>query len=90
MLREHLGIPASRWSGIRTMATTKQPWKETITDPITSAKNGAKIAVAGIQAKTKDAERFQRQIKEAIDRNEKALDRLSKSLYGYIKASIVK
>ena len=89
MLREHLGIPASRWSGIRTMATTKQPWKETITDPI-SAKNGAKIAVAGIQAKTKDAERFQRQIKEAIDRNEKALDRLSKSLYGYIKASIVK
>lgn len=87
MLREHMGIPASKWSGVRTIA--KQPWKETITDPV-SAKNGAKIAVAGIQAKTKDAERFQKQIKEAIDRNEKALDRLSKSLYGYIKASIVK
>ena len=55
-----------------------------------SAKNGAKITVAGIEAKTADAERFQKQIKECIDRNEKVIDRLSKSLYGLIKASITK
>ena len=35
------------------------------------AKNGSKIAIAGIEAKTADAERFQRQIKDCIDRNEK-------------------
>lgn len=52
------------------------------------AKNGAKIAVAQIKARTKNAELFQKQIKESIDRNEKVLDRLSKSLYGYVKASI--
>ena len=82
MLREYMGIPSNKWSGVRTVA--KQSFKPVL------AKNGAKVVVAGIQAKTKDAERFQKQIKEAIDRNEKALDRLSKSLYGYIKASIVK
>ena len=48
------------------------------------------IAVAGIEAKTADAERFQKQIKDCIDRNEKTLDRLSKSLYGLIKASMIK
>ena len=57
---------------------------------VVSAKNGSKIAVAGIEAKTADAERFQKQIKECIDRNEKAIDRLSKSLYGLIKASMIK
>lgn len=57
---------------------------------VVSAKNGSKIAVAGIEAKTADAERFQKQIKETIDRNEKAIDRLSKSLYGIIKASMIK
>ena len=30
------------------------------------------------------------QIKECIDRNEKVIDRLSKSLYGLIKASMIK
>jgi hypothetical protein len=58
--------------------------------PVLSHKNGAKIAIAGIHAKTADAERFQRQIKECIDRNEKAIDRLSKTLYGIIKSSMIK
>ena len=86
MLRNYLGIPASKYSAIRTLASPKTGWQADILE----AKNGAKIAVAGIQAKTKDAERFQRQIKESIERNEKALDRLSKSMYGYVKALIVK
>lgn len=74
-LRQHYNIPNTRWSGKA---------------GVISAKNGSKIAVAGIEAKTADAERFQKQIKDCIDRNEKTLDRLSKSLYGLIKASMIK
>ena len=43
------------------------------------------IAVAGIQARTSDANRFQRQIKATIDRNEKTIDRLARSMYDLIK-----
>lgn len=84
-LRQYYNVPNTRWSG-KTPSTPQSP---TISKAI-SAKNGAKIAVAGIEAKTADAERFQKQIKECIDRNEKAIDRLSKSLYGLIKASMIK
>lgn len=84
-LRQYYNVPNTRWSG----KTPSTPWSPTISKVI-SAKNGAKIAVAGIEAKTADAERFQKQIKECIDRNEKAIDRLSKSLYGLIKASMIK
>lgn len=84
-LRQYYNVPNTRWS----RKTPDTPWSPTISKAI-SAKNGAKIAVAGIKAKTADAERFQKQIKECIDRNEKAIDRLSKSLYGLIKASMIK
>ena len=84
-LRQYYNIPNTRWSG-KTMNT---PWSLTMSKAI-SAKNGAKIDIAGIEAKTADAERFQKQIKECIDRNEKVIDRLSKSLYGLIKASMIK
>lgn len=84
-LRQYYNVPNTRWS----RKTPSTPWSPTISKAV-SAKNGAKIAVAGIKAKTADAERFQKQIKECIDRNEKAIDRLSKSLYGLIKASMIK
>lgn len=84
-LRQYYNVPNTRWS----RKTPDTPWSPTSSKAI-SAKNGAKIAVAGIKAKTADAERFQKQIKECIDRNEKAIDRLSKSLYGLIKASMIK
>lgn len=80
-LRQHYNIPNTRWSA--SIPFVKK-------GGIISAKNGSKIAVAGIEAKTADAERFQKQIKDCIDRNEKTLDRLSKSLYGLIKASMIK
>ena len=88
LFRKYMGIKPNRWSSVRlfTGNNTNNNW----TPQQPSYKNGAKIVIAGIQAKTKDAERFQKQIKESIDRNEKVLDRLSKSLYGYVKASIVK
>lgn len=78
---QHYNIPNTRWSA--SISFVKK-------GGIISAKNGSKIAVAGIEAKTADAERFQKQIKDCIDRNEKTLDRLSKSLYGLIKASMIK
>ena len=84
-LRKHYNIPRTIWSG----KTPSTPWTPTMSEAI-SAKNGAKITIAGIEAKTADAERFQKQIKDCIDRNEKTLDRLSKSLYGLIKASMIK
>lgn len=91
-LRQHYNIPNTRWSGKAGVPNT--PWSASISfvkkGGIISAKNGSKIAVAGIEAKTADAERFQKQIKDCIDRNEKTLDRLSKSLYGLIKASMIK
>lgn len=80
-LRQHYNIPNTRWSASISFVKKRG---------IISAKNGSKIAVAGIEAKTADAERFQKQIKDCIDRNEKTLDRLSKSLYGLIKASMIK
>lgn len=80
-LRQHYNIPNTRRSA--SISFVKK-------GGIISAKNGSKIAVAGIEAKTADAERFQKQIKDCIDRNEKTLDRLSKSLYGLIKASMIK
>lgn len=91
-LRQHYNIPNTRQSGKAGVPNT--PWSASISfvkkGGIISAKNGSKIAVAGIEAKTADAERFQKQIKDCIDRNEKTLDRLSKSLYGLIKASMIK
>lgn len=84
-LKQYYSIPNTRWFG----KTPSIPWSPTISKAI-SAKNGAKIAVAGIKAKTADAERFQKQVKECIDRHEKTIDRLSKSLYGLIKASMIK
>lgn len=91
-LRQHYSIPNTRWSGKAGVPNT--PWSASISfvkkGGVISAKNGSKIAVAGIEAKTADAERFQKQIKDCIDRNEKTLDRLSKSLYGLIKASMIK
>lgn len=84
-LKQYYKVPNTKWSG----KTPSTPWSPTISKAI-SAKNGAKIAVAGIKAKTADAERFQKQIKECIDRHEKTIDRLSKSLYGLIKASMIK
>lgn len=87
-LRQHYNIPNTRWSGKAGVPNT--PISFVKKGGVISAKNGSKIAVAGIEAKTADAERFQKQIKDCIDRNEKTLDRLSKSLYGLIKASMIK
>jgi hypothetical protein len=35
--------------------------------------------------RTKNADRFAKQLKSDLDRNDKALARLSKSIYSYIK-----
>lgn len=52
---------------------------------IPGEKKGGKIEIAGIKARTADAERFQKLIIESIRRNEKSLDRLSKSMVNYVK-----
>lgn len=86
-LGDYYGIQPSKWSGVRKFH--EQEIKARNEDEIPGLKDGGKVKVAGIKAKTADAERFQKAILASIERNEKVLDRLSKSMYGYIKASIV-
>lgn len=86
-LGDYYGIQPSKWSGVRKFH--EQEIKTRGEDELPELKDGGKIKVAGIKAKTADAERFQKAILASIERNEKVLDRLSKSMYGYIKASIV-
>lgn len=74
-LRQYYNIPNTRWSG-KSMQSIPEQISIIKKGGVVSAKNGSKIAVAGIEAKTADAERFQKQIKECIDRNEKAIDYL--------------
>lgn len=88
-LRKYYNIPITQWSNRRPRTSPHQIEIDREGGTL-SAKNGSKIAVAGIKAKTADAERFQKQIKETIDRHQKALDRLSKSMYGLIKPSMIK
>lgn len=84
-LRKYYKVPDTQWQ-----IDTKFPKTDPVSILPQSMKKGGKVEVAGIEAKTADAERFQKQIKETIDRNEKAIERLSKSLYGIIKASMIK
>jgi hypothetical protein len=55
LFRQYKGIPASRWSGVRAKLASPEQKYIHITP---YDKNGAKITVAGIKAKTADAERF--------------------------------
>ena len=88
-LRKYKQIPKTKWSNVRLLSNTPVfTFKES--RRVEKDENGTKLAVAKIKAKTEDAKLFQKSIKESIDRNEKILDRISKSLYSYIKASIVK
>ena len=48
-------------------------------------KEGGKIAIAGIKARTADAERFQRMILQSMKSQDKAMDRLAKSMVNYVK-----
>lgn len=87
-LREYYNVGNTRWTNLRRFSTNKPQQSDNIT--ITERKNGGKIIVAGIKAKTADAERFQKSIKASIDRHEKILDRLSKGLYKQVNTLIIK
>lgn len=66
-LRNYYSIPYTKWSN-----TTPQ---SQFTPNINFIKNGKKI-----NTKEQDIKRFYKQIKDSIDRNEKAIERLSKSM----------
>lgn len=78
----------AKWRGLRRYYEGTPKINQTTTyTPIVipGEKKGGKIEVAGIKARTADAERFQKLIIESIKRNEKSLDRLSKSMVNYVK-----
>ena len=87
LLRQYYNIPSSKYARVRKSTTPQIAITEV---DIQKAKDGTKLMIAGIKAKTADAERFQKQIKASIERNEKAIERLSKSMYGIIKSSLIK
>jgi hypothetical protein len=85
-LRGYYGIPQSKFSGVRNMAS-ETPWKPTMVDSdkkggVLQAKDGAaKIAVAKIRERSKDAHRFQKNTKDRHDSVDKAIARIDKKMY---------
>ena len=80
--RKYKGISSSRWTPIRQMVSEKN-------DGINIAKRGTKLRIQNSKVRTKNADRLAKQIKSDLDRNDKALARLSKSIYSYIKGQMV-
>lgn len=89
IVEEQITSRYAKWRGLRRYYESNP--KPSTTKPKTTyavvpgEKKGGKIEVAGIKARTADAERFQKLIIESIKRNEKSLDRLSKSMVNYVK-----
>jgi hypothetical protein len=85
-LRNYYDIPQSIFSGVRDMASTST-WKPSLVGiskkgGILQAKDGAaKIAVAKIRERSKDADRFQKNTKDRHDRVDKAIARIDKKMY---------
>lgn len=97
MLAEYLNIPSNKYTALRQKTSKKSNsgWTPTGRDmavqgtglqgrDIESTKKGGTLDKAQI----KNADRFQKQIKESLDRHEKVLNRLSKSMYKYINDAI--
>ena len=81
--KKYKGIPNSRWSKVRNIATEKTD------DDVIIGKEGTKLKIQNSRVRTKNADRFAKQLKSDLDRNDKALARLSKSIYSYIKGQMV-
>jgi len=85
-LRNYYDIPQSIFSGVRDMASNGSSFKADIhytkKGGILKAKDGAaKIAVAKIRERSKDADRFQKNTKDRHDRVDKAIARIDKKMY---------
>jgi DNA-binding transcriptional regulator YiaG len=75
-MANYYGVSRS-YRNVREMAQDNTPWKP----ELQSAKDGAKITVAKIRERTKDADRFHKTTKDKQDRNEKAIARADKKMY---------
>lgn len=82
--KKYKGIPDSKWSKVRNIASKKVDDSEFVI-----AKEGTKLRIQNSKVRTKNADRFAKQLKSDLDRNDKVLARLSKSIYNYIKGQIV-
>ena len=76
-MRKYYGISTNRFSNVRNLSTETSRY----TPMISVNKDGAKIAVAKIRERTKDADRFQKTIKDKHDRVDKAIARADKKMY---------
>jgi len=82
-LRNYYDIPQSAFRGVRDMVSGfKADIHYTKKGGILQAKDGAaKIAVAKIRERSKDADRFQKNTKDRHDRVDKAIARIDKKMY---------
>lgn len=87
MLQEFLGIPSTRWGRVRQFTNPEDNSWFVESDPA-SAKKGAKLEIARMRERGKDADRFQKSMRDYHNRHQKMLDKLSDSIYGFINASI--
>lgn len=87
MFSQYKGIPRSPYFGIRTFAQSKPSNTFTPVGRGIKAKDGTKLKIATLKARTKDADRFQKALKDQADRHQKMLDRLADSIYGFIESS---
>ena len=75
-MANYYGVSRS-YRNVREMAQSNTPWKP----ELQKAKDGAKITVAKIRERTKDADRFHKTAKDKQDRNEKVITRADKKMY---------
>lgn len=87
MLQEILGIPSTRWGKVRQFTNPEDNSWFVESDPA-NAKKGAKLEIARMRERGKDADRFQKSMRDYHNRHQKMLDKLSDSIYGFINASI--
>ena len=76
-IRKYYGISTNRFSNVRNLSAETSGR----TPMISVNKDGAKIVVAKIRERTKDADRFQKTIKDKHDRVDKAIARADKKMY---------
>ena len=81
--KRYFKIPNNQWNIIRQMvAQQSDNW-------VPKVKNGAKLTAAEAKNKREDIKTFLKQFKDSNKAHQKTLDRISKSLYTYVKSMIV-
>lgn len=81
--RIYYGIPDNQWTNVRSIANWGAKARLAKKGGTLTDKDG--LAIAKLRAKTADADRFQKGVKNHIDRNDKKIEAMFKVLKPYLK-----